>query len=88
MKNRIKNKYVPLESAHSTRHLDLSKVETAPPMPELKPSTVTVNLRMPVSMLNALKLQANRQDVPYQSYLKILLAQALQISDSFRLKLR
>jgi predicted DNA binding CopG/RHH family protein len=37
------------------------------------------NLRMPVAMVNALKTQANKQDVPYQSYMKMLLARALNL---------
>ncbi|OGQ08741.1 MAG: hypothetical protein A3G32_06160 [Deltaproteobacteria bacterium RIFCSPLOWO2_12_FULL_40_28] len=82
MKNKIKNKYVLLELSNSTKRLDLSKLEKAPDMPQLKPSTVTVNLRMPLFMLNELKLQANKQDVPYQSYMKILLARALNIHSS------
>lgn len=79
MKNKIKNKFVPLEAVSSTKNLDLSKMQVAPDMPNLKPSTVTVNLRMPVSMLNELKLQANKEDVPYQSYMKILISQALKV---------
>ncbi|MBF0105735.1 MAG: hypothetical protein HQM16_10465 [Deltaproteobacteria bacterium] len=79
MKNKLNNKYVPLESLKSTKRLDLSKATPAPDMPNLKTSTVTVNLRMPVSMVNALKMQANRQDVPYQSYMKMLIAEALKI---------
>ena len=79
MKNKHHKKGVPLESARSTKHLDLSQATPAPDMPNLKPSTVTVNLRMPVSMVNALKTQANKQDVPYQSYMKMLLAQALKL---------
>jgi len=79
MKNRINKKYVPLEDVKSTNKLDLKKMVAAPAMPSLKPSTVTVNLRMPVSMVNALKTQANKQDVPYQSYMKILLAQVLNL---------
>ena len=79
MKNKLHKKRVPLESARSTNHLDLTKALPAPDMPNLKPSTVTVNLRMPLAMVNALKTQANKQDVPYQSYMKILIAQALKI---------
>ncbi len=81
MKNKIKNKFVPLEPSGSTQHMDLSKAQKAPDMYQLKPSTVTVNLRMPVFMLNALKLQANKQDVPYQSYMKMLLARALNLQN-------
>ncbi|MBF0107202.1 MAG: hypothetical protein HQM16_17970 [Deltaproteobacteria bacterium] len=46
-----------------------------------KPSTVTVNLRMPLSMVNALKMQANKQDVPYQSYMKMIIAEVLKTTD-------
>lgn len=77
-KNKIRDKFVPLESAGSTRHLDLTRMAKAPAFTELKPSTVTVNLRMPLAMFQELKARANRQDVPYQSYMKILLSQALQ----------
>ena len=79
MKNKFHKKYVPVESARSTDHLDLLKAVPVPDMIHLKPSTVTVNLRMPVDMVNALKTQANKQDVPYQSYMKILLARALNL---------
>lgn len=79
MKNKINKNYVPLESSRSTHRLDLGKALSVPALPHLKPSTVTVNLRMPVMMVNELKAQANKQDVPYQSYMKILLAQALKI---------
>jgi predicted DNA binding CopG/RHH family protein len=79
MKNKVSKKNVPLESSRSTDRLNLSKAVSAPDMPNLKPSTVTVNLRMPVSMVNALKTQANKQDVPYQSYMKMLIAQALKM---------
>lgn len=80
MKNKSAKKFVPAESVNSTKRLDLSRAVPAPDMPNLKPSSVVVNLRMPLSLVNALKTQANKQDVPYQSYMKILLAQALKIS--------
>ena len=81
MKNNIKDKYVPLERSDSTKHLDLASSKTAPDMPDLKPSTVTVNLRMPLSLLNELKTQANKRDVRYQSYLKMLLMQSLHMKN-------
>jgi len=43
--------------------------------PSLKPSTTTISLRLPVSMLQELKLLAIKRDVPYQSLLKIFLAE-------------
>jgi predicted DNA binding CopG/RHH family protein len=44
----------------------------------LKPSTRTISLRLTVSMLEELKLLANKQDVPYQSLLKIFLAERIE----------
>jgi predicted DNA binding CopG/RHH family protein len=46
--------------------------------PSLKPSTTTISLRLPVSMLQELKLLANKRDVPYQSLLKIFLAERIE----------
>lgn len=48
-----------------------------PPVPNLRPSTTAISLRLPVSMLEELKTLANRQDVPYQSLLKVYLADRL-----------
>jgi predicted DNA binding CopG/RHH family protein len=47
-------------------------------LPELKPSSQTISLRMPKSMLERLKALANQRDVPYQSLLKIFLAERLR----------
>jgi predicted DNA binding CopG/RHH family protein len=41
-------------------------------LPALKPSTKTISLRLPESLLEALKVLANKNDIPYQSLLKIL----------------
>src|SRR5580658_7828721 len=41
---------------------------------QLKPSLRTISLRLPVSMIEDLKVLANRRDVPYQSLLKVFLA--------------
>lgn len=45
---------------------------------ELKPSTRPVTLRLPESLLASLKTLANKRDVPYQSLMKILLAQKIK----------
>lgn len=45
---------------------------------KLKPSTRTISLRLPESMLDALKLLANKRDIPYQSLLKVILAERLE----------
>jgi predicted DNA binding CopG/RHH family protein len=46
-------------------------------LPNLKPSTATISLRLPEGMLDELKVLANQRDVPYQSLLKIFLAERL-----------
>ncbi|MFQ5788938.1 MAG: BrnA antitoxin family protein [Acidobacteriota bacterium] len=43
--------------------------------PALKPSTTTISLRLPQALLEELKAMANERDVPYQSLLKIFLAE-------------
>jgi uncharacterized DUF497 family protein len=46
--------------------------------PNLKPSLRTISLRLPVSMIEDLKALANKRDVPYQSLLKVFLAERLE----------
>ena len=46
-------------------------------MPNLKPTTRSISLRLSESFLESLKLQANKLDVPYQSLMKIWLAEKL-----------
>lgn len=43
----------------------------------LKPSTRTISLRLPEGLLDNLKILANKRDVPYQSLLKIFLAERI-----------
>ena len=43
--------------------------------PNLKPSTETISLRLPATLLANLKILANQRDVPYQSLLKVFLAE-------------
>jgi hypothetical protein len=45
---------------------------------QLKPSLKRISLRLPVSMIEDLKVLANRRDVPYQSLLKVFLAERLE----------
>ena len=47
-------------------------------LPNLKPSLKTISLRLPEHMLAELKLLANKRDVPYQSLLKLFLAERLE----------
>ena len=46
--------------------------------PNLKPSTRTISVRLPESMLDDLKMLANKKDIPYQSLLKVFLAERLE----------
>ena len=46
--------------------------------PNLKPSTKTISLRLPLSMLDDLKTIANKKDVPYQSYIKVILDEKIK----------
>ena len=47
--------------------------------PKLKPTLKTISLRLPVSMIEDLKILANKRDVPYQSLLKVYLAEKLNM---------
>jgi predicted DNA binding CopG/RHH family protein len=49
-----------------------------PSFPALKPSTEAISLRLPISMLEELKALANKADVPYQSLMKIYLAEQIR----------
>ena len=44
---------------------------------QLKPALRTISVRLPVSMIEDVKVLANRRDVPYQSLLKVFLAERL-----------
>ncbi len=57
--------------------IDWSQADTAV-FPNLKPSLKTISLRLPETMINELKIMANKRDVPYQSLLKMLLAEKIQ----------
>jgi len=61
----------------STEYVDWRKAEKAV-FSNLKPSVKKISLRLPESMLEELKLLANKRDVPYQSLLKIFLAERIE----------
>ena len=60
----------------STEYLDWSNAERVV-FPKLKPATKTISLRMSESMLNELKLLANKMDIPYQSLIKVYLRERI-----------
>lgn len=65
------------ESHDSSDYVDWSQAERAR-LPNLKPSTKAISLRLPVSLLESIKIEANRRDVPYQSLIKAWLTEHLE----------
>ncbi len=61
------------QSHDSTEYIDWKKAERIT-LANLKPSVKTISLRLPESMLEELKLLANKRDVPYQSLVKVFLS--------------
>lgn len=65
------------DSVDSTNYVDWSQAKRVR-LPELKPSTATISLRLPEGMLEELKVLANERNVPYQSLLKVFLAERIR----------
>ncbi|OVE79408.1 hypothetical protein BVY01_02605 [bacterium I07] len=61
----------------SSEYIDWSKTNTIT-LPRLKPTLKTISIRLPESIIEQLKLLANKRDVPYQSLLKIFLAERVE----------
>jgi predicted DNA binding CopG/RHH family protein len=61
----------------STEYVDWGKAKRLS-FPNLKPSTRTISVRLPESMLDDLKMLANKKDVPYQSLLKVFLSERIK----------
>jgi predicted DNA binding CopG/RHH family protein len=64
-------------SHDSTDHIDWKRAKPTS-FPRLKPTTRTISLRLPDPLLENLKMLANKRDVPYQSLLKIYLAERIE----------
>lgn len=62
------------ETHDSAEYVDWSRAQVVT-FPNLKPSTETISLRLPAPLLADLKALANKRDVPYQSLLKVFLAE-------------
>ena len=60
----------------STEYIDWDSAESII-LPQLKPSTKTISLRLPEAMLDALRVIANKRDVPYQSLIKVFLKERI-----------
>jgi predicted DNA binding CopG/RHH family protein len=63
--------------ADSTEFIDWSKGKRAT-LPNLRPTLRTISIRLPESMIAQLKRLANKRDVPYQSLVKVFLAERLK----------
>jgi hypothetical protein len=70
----IKNRQIVQEENRSPDHLDLSKAERVL-MPNLNFSTETISLRTLFALLNVIRREANRNSIPYQSFIKLSLAE-------------
>jgi predicted DNA binding CopG/RHH family protein len=62
----------------SSNYMDWSKAKKNPSLPNLRPSTKTISLRLPLIMLDHLKSLSNEKDVPYQSYIKVILDEKIR----------
>src|SRR5437867_13096343 len=60
------------ERHDSTQYVDWSEAKPVR-FPNLKPSTQAISLRLPASLLDDIKIEANKRDVPHQSLIKVLL---------------
>ena len=64
-------------TADSTEYVDWSKARLVR-FPALRPTSTAISVRLPETLLTELKLLANERDVPYQSLLKLYLADRIQ----------
>ncbi len=64
------------ESHDSSPHIDWTKAKKVN-LPNLKPTTKTISLRLPQHLLDSIKTAANARDVPYQSLIKVWLQEKL-----------
>jgi len=65
------------ETHDTTEYFDSTKMEHIR-FPNLKPSTQSISLRLPLSLLEAIRIEANKRDVPYQSLIKVWLTERLK----------
>lgn len=64
------------ETHDTTEYVDWSQARLGA-FPNLKLSTETISLRLPAGLLAELKALANQRDVPYQSLMKVFLAERI-----------
>jgi predicted DNA binding CopG/RHH family protein len=63
----------PRGTAGAAEHLDWARAEIVR-LPNLKPSTITISLRIPIGLLERIKIEVAKHDLPYQSLIEIWLA--------------
>ena len=67
------------ETHDSSEYVDWAGAKSVA-MPNLKPSTKTISLRLPEGLLDSIKIEANKRDMPYQSLIKAWLAEDVKES--------
>jgi predicted DNA binding CopG/RHH family protein len=66
------------ETHDSADYIDWNKAEPTR-LPNLKPSTTSISLRLPVTLLERIKIAANKRDMPYQSLIKAWLSEKADV---------
>jgi predicted DNA binding CopG/RHH family protein len=64
------------ETHDSTDYVDWTKAQRVR-LPNLKPTSIAISLRLPAPLLERIKIAANKRDVPYQSLIKTWLAEKI-----------
>ena len=67
------------ETHDSSDYVDWAKAESVS-LSNLKPTTKTISLRLPEGLLDSIKIEANKRDMPYQSLIKVWLAEDVKES--------
>jgi len=62
----------------SADYIDWAAARINPDLSALKPSARSISIRLPESMISRLKEMANKQDIPYQSFVKMILAERIK----------
>ena len=65
------------ESHDSSEYVNWKQAQPAL-FPALKPSTKTISLRLPEGLLDRIKIEANKRDMPYQSLIKVWLSEDVE----------
>ena len=71
------------ERNDSSDDVDWSRAERVR-LPDLRPSTTSISVRLPISLLERIKIAAHKRDIPYQSLIKTWLAEKLDATEGAR----